>query len=180
MSQNGGGVSVSPATPANLKVTSGLDGITVKWSAVTGAVKYRVIRTVDGVTTKIKMTSNSYTDTSVEPDLTYAYSVQAQSADGTYSAASETKSLYYPLGIAVKVKGSKANISWTPVTGATKYQVYRRPQIGGAYGGWELIFSAKGTSWTDTPGSGTWQYRVRAVVGTVKTPYSNRKKVTIG
>ena len=31
----------------------------------------------------------------------------------------------------------------------------------------------------DAPGSGVWQYRVRAVVDGVKTSYSNRKKVMI-
>ena len=104
----------------------------------------------------------------------------SQSSGGTYSAASGAKSLYYPLGIAVKVSGKKANVSWTLVTGATKYQVYRRPQVNGKYGSWELVYSAKGTSFVDTPGAGVWQYRVKAVVGTVKTPYSNRKKITIG
>ena len=80
----------------------------------------------------------------------------------------------------MKISGSKANISWTAVTGATKYQMYRRPQVNGKYGDWELIYSAKGTSFVDTPGAGVWQYRVRAVVDGTKTGYSNRKKVTVG
>ena len=176
----GGAVTVKPPAPKNLKVTSGLDGITVKWSGVSGAAKYRVIRTVDGVTTKIKVTGTSWTDNGVQAGKSYTYSVQAQTGGGVYSDASESKSLYYPLGIAVKVSGKKANVSWTLVTGATKYQVYRRSQAGGKYGSWELIYSGKGTAFTDTPGSGTWQYRVRAVVGTQKTGYSNRKKITIG
>ena len=79
----------------------------------------------------------------------------------------------------MKLKGSKANVSWTPVTGATKYQVYRRPQVDGKYGDWVLIYSAKGTAFVDTPGVGIWQYRVRAVVDGTKTPYSNRKRITI-
>ena len=178
-SLTGGAVSVAPAAPANLKVTSGLEGITVKWSAVNGAGKYRVIRTVDGVTTKIKVNGTSWTDTGVQAGKTCTYSVQAQTEGGIYSAASETKSLYYPLGISVKVSGKKANVSWTPVTGATKYQLYCRGQTDGKYGSWVLIYSGKGTSFADTPGSGTWQYRVRAVVGAEKTPYSNRKKITI-
>ena len=48
------------------------------------------------------------------------------------------------------------------------------------YGDWVLIYSAKGTSYVDNPGAGTWQYRVRAVVDGTKTPYSNRKRITIG
>ena len=172
-------ISAVPAIPTNLKVTSTINGITVSWNAASGAAKYRVIRTVDGVTTKTKVTGTTWTDTEVEADKNYVYSVQAQSADGTYSAASEAKSLYYPLGIAVKVSGQKANVSWTPVAGATKYQVYRRVQTGSGYGSWVLIYSGKATAFTDTPGSGTWQYRVRAVVGTQKTAYSNRKKITI-
>ena len=173
-------VSVVPDAPTGVKVTSSLSGITVTWNAVPGVTKYRVIRTVDGVTTKTKVSGTSWTDTAPVADANNVYSVQAQAADGTYSTVSESKSLYYPLGIAVKVSGSKANLSWTPVTGATKYQVYRRPQVNGKYGAWELIYSAKGTSFVDTPGAGIWQYRVRAVVDGTKTGYSNRKKVTVG
>ena len=171
---------VAPAVPTGVKVAASLEGITVSWGKVPGAAKYRVIRTVDGVTTKVKVSGTSWTDTAVEKDKSYSYSVQAQSADGLYSAASEARSLYYPLGIAVKVSGSKANVSWTAVAGAAKYQVYRRPQVNGKYGDWVLVYSGRAIYYTDTPGAGTWQYRVRAVVDGVKTSYSNRKKVTVG
>ena len=180
VSFTGGDVAVGPAAPTNVKLISSLQGIKVTWNAVSGASKYRVVRTGDGNTTKVKVTGTSYMDTTVEDGVSYTYYVQAQSAGGIYSAGSETKSLYYPLGIAVKVSGQKANVSWTPVAGATKYQMYRRQQAGGKYGDWELVYSGKATSFPDTPGNGTWQYRVRAVMADgVKTPYSNRKKITI-
>ena len=151
-----------------MTLTSTLDGITVSWLGVSGAEKYRVIRTVDGVATKVNVSGTSWTDTNVEADKTHTYCVQSRFSGGTYSAASESKSLYYPLGIAVKVIGNKASVSWTAVKGTTKYQLYRRPQVNGKYGSWELIYSAKGTSFVDDPGAGIWQYRVRAVVDGVR------------
>ena len=142
----------------------------VKWSAVTGASKYQVYRSTSktgtykllGTTTKL-----NYTDTSATTGYTYYYKVKAvskvkTSANSAYST---------PIAIichcakpAVKITTSSGDpkLTWSTVTGASKYEVYRATSSGGTY---TKVATTTAKTYTDkTAKAGkTYYYKVKAV-----------------
>ena len=143
----------------------------VKWSAVTGASKYQVYRSTSktgtykllGTTTKL-----NYTDTSATTGYTYYYKVKAvskvkTSANSAYST---------PISIichcakpAVKITTTSSGdpkLTWSTVTGASKYEVYRATSSGGTY---TKVATTTAKTYTDkTAKAGkTYYYKVKAV-----------------
>ena len=143
----------------------------VKWSAVTGASKYQVYRSTSktgtykllGTTTKL-----NYTDTSAATGYTYYYKVKAvskvkTSANSAYST---------PISIichcakpAVKITTTNSGdpkLTWSTVTGASKYEVYRATSSGGTY---TKVATTTAKTYTDkTAKAGkTYYYKVKAV-----------------
>ncbi|MBP1550168.1 MAG: fibronectin type III domain-containing protein, partial [Oscillospiraceae bacterium] len=79
---------VKVTTPQNVKATAGEGKVTISWSAVDGATKYRVQR-LNGTTwsTINYPTTTSYVDTNVTAGTAYKYRVLAY-VDGAWSAVS--------------------------------------------------------------------------------------------
>ncbi|MCD8086349.1 MAG: fibronectin type III domain-containing protein, partial [Clostridiales bacterium] len=73
------------AVPVLTGVSNTARGVTVEWNAVDGAERYWVYRKVSGGSWKRVGTTSatSYTDTTAEAGVTYAYTVRCVSADGT-------------------------------------------------------------------------------------------------
>ncbi|MFE9970700.1 PA14 domain-containing protein [Streptomyces hirsutus] len=81
----------APPVPAGLSTASQPEGLRVGWSAVQGAVSYRVYRaaSADGAYTNVGSTEQvSYVDTSAAEDTTSYYRVTALDAAGNESARS--------------------------------------------------------------------------------------------
>ncbi|MFF4748677.1 PA14 domain-containing protein [Streptomyces sp. NPDC002514] len=81
----------APAVPTGLSADSRQDGLQVGWSAVPGAVSYRVYRAAgaDGTYTRVGSTGQvSYLDTSAAEYTPYYYRVTALDAAGNESARS--------------------------------------------------------------------------------------------
>jgi fibronectin type 3 domain-containing protein len=118
-------------------IGNGPTGINVSWTTVTGASAYTVQRSLDGLTnwtTVGSPTSNSFPDSGLTNGVTYFYRVSATVAAGTTSYSSTASS---STGSAATIPTTPANqtavansatqilVSWSGVTGATSYQVYR-------------------------------------------------------
>ena len=162
-------VTVSYATPVLSGVSNVNGGVKITWSAVTGAANYRVFRkTGSGGWEKVgDTTSTSYTDTTAKSGTGYIYTVRCISKDGkSYTSAYDTagKSITYiaapTLNGAANVNGG-VKITWSAVTGAANYRVFRKT----GSGGWEKVGDTTSTSYTDTTAkSGTgYIYTVRCI-----------------
>jgi endo-1,4-beta-xylanase len=159
-----------PSTPTGVTATAASSSsITVGWTTVTGAASYKVYRssTSGGAYSLIgSPASNTYTDTGLSASTTYYYEVSAVNAGGESGQSgyvSVTTAPSTPTGItATAASSSSITVSWTTVTGATSYKVYRSSTSGGAY---SLIGSPASNTYTDTglSASTIYYYEVSAV-----------------
>ena len=143
----------------------------VKWSAVTGASKYQVYRSTSktgtykllGTTTKL-----NYTDTSATTGYTYYYKVKAVSKVKTSANSAYSKPISIVCHCAkpvVKITTTSSGdpkLTWSTVTGASKYEVYRATSSGGTY---TKVATTTAKTYTDkTAKAGkTYYYKVKAV-----------------
>ncbi|HOD15763.1 MAG TPA: hypothetical protein PK307_00160 [Spirochaetota bacterium] len=171
--------------PLNVTATDGThtDKIVVSWDAVTNATYYRVYRSTafDGTYDLISgdETAASYEDTAMTPARDYCYKVKAFNDDqeSEYSEYSTGMAgLAAPLDVAASDATYKDHIAvtWSAVTGADYYRVYRSATSGGTY---DLISGDEtGTSYNDDDGSlvasTDYFYKVRAFYGTVESSLS--------
>ena len=82
---NTAGKSVLYVAAPKLTLSSASNGVSVKWSAVSGAAKYRVYRKINGSWTKLTDTaSTSYTDTNVTKGETYVYTIRCMNSSGSH------------------------------------------------------------------------------------------------
>ena len=170
------------AAPANVKLgtaVAGKNGITVKWQAADGAVRYRVYRK-DAVNTSWKAltssaTGSSYVDKTAVAGVKYSYTVRGIASDG------KTLSLGYDetgvsavaapanvtLGSAKAVSGG-ITVTWKEAAGAAEYRVYRK---GPNDKRWVGLTNVSGTSWTDTDVTKgvKYSYTVRGIAADGKT-----------
>ena len=111
----------------------GLQSVTLEWSKVKGAEKYGVYKYAGGKYTKIDLavTGTSYTITGLDDDTEYTFFVQAYKdgkwitgADESYASAKTDIGLSYPI-VTAKCDMQSVSLSWTKVSGATKYAVYK-------------------------------------------------------
>lgn len=143
------------------------EGVTLKWNAVSGAVKYRVYRMTDSGWKRLAdTTGTAYLDTTALSGDSYVYTLRCVNAAGN-----AFESAYDPNGIALKFvttptglkavpSGNAVLFSWKPSPGAEKYRAYY-------YGekGWTKFAETTETSVTDTsiPSGATRRYTVRCI-----------------
>ncbi len=156
------------AVPVISKAANTADGVSLTWKKVTGAVRYRVYKkTGTGSWKKLTDTDTlTYTDKAVTSGTVYSYRLRALNSSGeVISSYSEVKNITFvtapKLTDRVNVV-SGIRITWTKVTGAAKYQVYRKS----GSNSWTLIGTATKVSYTDknVQNGVQYRYRVRSVV----------------
>ncbi len=183
-----GGISSSaPAAPTGLAVTSsGHHSVAIGWSASPGANYYSVSRSTlydNGTGNEITLRTNilndyvkslTYTDTTPSDGKTYSYSVKAISAGGTSGASASVQAI--PLnaapssapGLLAAVRltgGTSIALSWSPVSDATGYVIYRSTQSGQFSFPGEYVNVTGESGYTDKNLSATttYYYQVTAV-----------------
>ena len=105
----------------------------LSWKAIDGADKYYIYRSTDGETFKYyeKTTKTSYTDTKAKVGTKYYYKVKAaRNVDGVnigsaYSAIKTVTATIAKPTVKITTSNGKPKLSWSKVTGADKYYVYR-------------------------------------------------------
>ena len=126
-----------PATPTGLTASDGSSTaqVAVSWNAVTGATSYELFRNTAnnfaGASSIYSGATASYNDTGATPGQQYWYWVRASNASGSSDASSPDtgyRKLTAPTGVAATDGSSTAQVtvSWSAVTGATAYHVYRK------------------------------------------------------
>ncbi len=177
-------------TVSNLKATNVLISgkPKISWSKVKGASKYSIYRSTseDGTYTKLYTTKkNYYTDNKAKVGTKYYYKVVTVHPKN--SAANSVLSndvakickLKRPfIKLSNKSKG-KIKVTWKKVSGASKYEVYRK-----ASGGkWKKVKTTTTTSWINKSGlkkGKTYYYKVKAIKAdntVANSAYSAYKKI---
>jgi fibronectin type 3 domain-containing protein len=179
-----------PAAPTGLTATAGNAIVALSWTASTDAASYNVYRgTTSGgeSTTPIAtgITTTAYSDTGLTNGTTYYYKVAAVSGGGTSpmsneaSATPEAPALGAPIGLVATGGNATVGLSWTPVTGATSYNVYRGTTSGGE-SATPIATGITITSYTDTglTNGQPYYYEVAAVNASGTSPMSNEASAT--
>ena len=197
----------APAVPTGVTAKASADKqITITWNAAATATQYNIYRYNDATKTYVYRGTTFSTDaaptTYIEKGLTagttYYYRVVSVikndngtvvSAKSDYAKAKAINAPAVPTGVTAKASGDKAiTVSWTKVTGATQYNVYRYNGAtkSYAYKGTTFATDANPTSYADaglTTGT-TYYYRVVSVIkndnGTVvsaKSDYAKAKAI---
>ncbi|MCQ2451886.1 MAG: fibronectin type III domain-containing protein [Oscillospiraceae bacterium] len=142
------------ATPTVSSVSSGSNGVTVDWGAVSGATKYRVFYKVAGGswTKAADVTGTSYTVTGLTAGKTYTFTVRCIDSAGNYTSGFDStgKTITYTTSsklatpkltyIGTSVKG--VEVKWDAVPGAVNYGVWYKT----ATGSWTKFGNTTGTS----------------------------------
>jgi trimeric autotransporter adhesin len=168
-----------PAVPT-LSLTPGSNQVTVSWSGSTGV--FDVYRNERGCNSGFIKAANdvsgsSFSDTGVANGFTYFYQVTAQPSGNEACASAPSTCLSVtpgggpctpppaPTGLTAAAAGtSQINLSWSAVSGAISYNVYRSTTSGGPY---TQVGTATGTTFSDTglTCNTTYHYVVRAFAG---------------
>jgi len=139
-----------PSAPASVTASDGTStaSVTVSWTASSGATSYSVYRHTSSSSssaTLLGSTSNTvYTDSGANPGTLYYYWVKASNSSGAsdfspYNTGYRTLSA--PTGVTASDDDSdKVAVSWSSVSGASYYRVYRATTSTGtksALGSWQ-------------------------------------------
>src|SRR6185295_11794813 len=155
--------------------------------ASAGAASYTVLRSTiagSGYATVGTPAANSYTDSSVTNGTTYYYVVTATNAAGTSGNSNESSATPVapppppaPTGLTAAPGNAQVKLTWSAVTGAASYKVYRRLS-GGSYGSpLTTVTTATYTNTSLTNGT-TYFYVVSAVKDGVEGPKSSEVQGT--
>jgi len=142
----------------------------ITWTAVEGAVEYEIscnTKSSGSYTVLDTVTDVSYTDTTAAAGKVYYYKVTAICESGARSVVSSYKSTYCDckkpdITVEPKASSGKPVVSWTKITGAKKYEVYRATSEKGKY---SKVKTTTALSYTDTKASvgKTYFYKVKAI-----------------
>jgi len=157
------------STPYSVSATANSSGITVSWSSVSGATGYHIYRSTSSYGTYTQVVGTvtsmtSFTDNTCPSGTTCYYKVAAYNNNGESLQSSydyATMPLSAPTGLTATASSSSITISWSSVSGATGYYIYRSTSSSGTYSKYDNTSYA---SYTDTwPSSGTtYYYKVSA------------------
>ena len=152
--------------------------IVLEWRNVEGAASYRIFRKADDASewktlADVATSPRKYTDSQVVSGTKYTYTVRAMNASGKYVGEYDSvgKSILYydaPDIIEAVADNDGITLTWNPVLGITKYQVYRKITTAA---GWDLIGSTSDLFFTDTnvAPQTEYQYTVRCLSNDGKT-----------
>ncbi|MCQ2478978.1 MAG: leucine-rich repeat protein, partial [Clostridia bacterium] len=174
-----------PGTTKLGKVSNTSTGITITWTAASGAEKHIIYRKEGSATswTKIataKGSATSYTDTTAKAGKTYTYTVKATNSSGSGGYNKTGLKIVRLSAPSLKLanKNGYVSVSWGKITGAKGYYVYCKA---GSATSWTKIATIKDgatVSYKDKSiKSGTsYTYTVKAYNGSYT---STNKSVTI-
>lgn len=167
-------------TPTGFEaVSAGTDAVSLKWNAVADATSYEIYKTTlhDGVETlltTVDASTVSYTDADCAEGTSYSYSVRAVQTLGTVTqygantaALSVTTDVQQPSDLqrfrVSETAPTYISLSWSPVDGATGYEVWRSNT--GAQDSFTKLYITTSNTTTNTglERGTTYYYMVRAI-----------------
>ncbi|MGO8670645.1 MAG: fibronectin type III domain-containing protein [Capsulimonadaceae bacterium] len=177
-----------PQAPTGLIATAGGAEVSLAWTAVTWATSYNIYRGTasgaEGSASVAASTSTTFVDTGLTNGVTYFYTVAAVDSAGTSPPSNEAFATpestipASPTGLTAAAGNTQVSLTWTAVTVATSYNVYRATSSGAE--GTTAVGSSTTTTYTDlglTNGV-TYFYTVAAVDAGGTSPQSNEASAT--
>lgn len=159
---------MTPNAPPNMYLTVTENTVKVDWGASNAATSYEVL--FNGVTYSVTGTSRTFTG--LTPNKTYTCAVRAKNADG-YSAYCATRTFTTtpnpPANANVTTDEGSVTISWSPVSGATSYDVILN--------GTTYRVTDTSKKFTDLSANTGYTYQVRANNADGSSSYSPVKTV---
>lgn len=142
-----------PAAPKVNSISSSIDGVLLKWNAISGVYGYRIFKK-NSAGSWVRLgttTANTFTDTTAVSGTTYIYTVRCIDKNDSYiSDFNHTgfKITYIaaPIVSNIVVVNNGVTLSWSAVKGASSYRVFYM----NASGDWIRLAKVTGTSYTDT------------------------------
>ncbi len=166
------------AVPVISSLTNTATGIKVTWGAVKGAGKYRlyVKKNGTGWTKLADVTTTEYTDTNVESNVEYYYTIRCLSADGKkYLSGTDNignSKLFIGAPVISSVTNTTAGVKivWGATAGAAKYRVFVKT----AGTSWKKLADTASTSYVHNAAvSGTtYAYTIRCIDANGQLPGS--------
>ena len=157
----------------------------VSWTKVNGAAQYEVYRSTNGKNFSIvrRTAALSYTDTSAAAGTTYYYQVRAinGSVKSDFCAAQSIQyavaSLNAPTMTLTSAASGQPVVSWTKVSGAAQYEVYRSTNGKN----FSIVRRTAALSFTDTNAAAgaTYYYQIRAINGSVKSDFCAAQSISL-
>ena len=143
----------------------------ISWKAVEGAVKYKVYRSSkssSGFKSVGTTEELNFRDTTASTGKKYYYKVKAVCESGASSSYSSVKNGYSKCAapeVEITLSGKKPKLTWSKVSGAKKYEVYRATSKSGSY---KKIKTTSSTMFTDSSAKKgkTYYYKVKVVAST--------------
>ena len=171
-----------PSVPTNFKAaSSSYSSIKTSWTAVSGASGYEVFRATSSTGTYSLVgkttTATSFTNTGLSTNKLYYYKIKAYRMVGTtkvysgYTTVVSAKPIpSVPTNFkAARYSSTSIKTTWSAVTGASGYEVYRATSSTGTY---SLVKNTTSLYFTNTglTTGRTYYYKARSykLVGTVK------------
>lgn len=122
--------------PLGFSATASSGQVSLAWSTVSGSTGYNVYRSgsMGSQGTKLNsapISNNSYVDTGVTNGTTYYYEVTAVNAGGESSASTQQSATPQvatpgqPTGLSATAGGGQVSLTWSTVSTASGYNVYR-------------------------------------------------------
>ena len=118
---------VAPSAPSDLSASVSGDSVSLSWSAANGASSYKVYRDGDLVES---VSTNSFSENELD-DGTYLYEVTSVNDYGesdskaSVSVTVDTSPPAAPTNLTASVSGNSVNLSWSSVSRASSYNIYR-------------------------------------------------------
>lgn len=165
-------ISVVVPTPQISVTRASAYQINVSWTTSSSIWFWQLQRSVNGgaYASLGSFYSASFIDISISNNTTYSYQVRAQDTNGTLSAWSpagaQTISVNIPApsGLSAASSLGEVRLTWSAVTNAYRYDIWRAPSANGTYAYLYTIYSP-GSGYTDSyvdPGV-LYYYKVQAV-----------------
>ncbi|MBC7741385.1 MAG: hypothetical protein H7061_04255, partial [Bdellovibrionaceae bacterium] len=176
-------LAVSPPT-APIAV-AGNNLIDVTWSGVIGAVTYDLLRSTDDVTYSalvLNASGGAYTDATAVNGQKYFFRLRVNYA-GAVVITSVTSNAVVPglaplipagLQIVNNINGTDIGLDWTPVQGATGYNIYSSLTSGGPWAFVNYAGSPTGNFVLGLTTGTKYYFAVTALIGTIESTYSSQ------
>jgi len=178
-------ITTMPNAPTSVVATvNSANSIIVSWKEVSGATGYRIYRstTSSGTYELVGTTSAiSYTNSGLTLGTTYYYKVSAYNSGGEGSQSDKVSTIALPMaptGMTATPNSTSITISWSAVTGADGYKIYRSTTSSGTYA---EISTSTTTSYTNiglTAGT-VYYYKISAYNSSGEGSQSSISAITL-